>query len=123
MKHVLSAIMLLAIGYGFGVMGSESGYQQRTPTGELFEFRTIAKTDHWDVLVKTDSTGRDVSLGQNGQVRVTVLDDGPSLYVLTFKEGQDKWEGRLMDMGNDGTVEVANLTGRECSNLNNDVDS
>ncbi len=94
---------------------SEYNYERTSLDGHKTEYESIAKTAHWDVLTSMSSSGRGIALGQHGSVRVTVLDDGPSLYVLTYKnKGSRLYEGRLIDIGNDGTIEVANITGGQC---------
>ncbi len=77
-------------------------------------YRTVAQTGVWDVLVDNSGEGRSVARGQNGSLRVIVRDDKSALYVMTYKEGDPVWQGRLMDVGNDGIVEVADLSYGHC---------
>ncbi len=120
-RHLIS----LTAAFLIGVVGtyvalsfsrnSEYNYEQTSLEGQKTIFEPIAKTVHWDVLTPANSSGREVALGQRGAVRVVVLDDGPSLYVLTYKNKDSRlYDGRLMDIGNDGTIEVANITGGQC---------
>lgn len=120
-RHIIS----LTAAFLIGVVGtyvalplsrsSEHNYEQISLEGHKIIFGSIAKTAHWDVLTPVNSSGREVALGQHGAVRVVVLDDGPSLYVLTYKNKDSRlYDGRLMDIGNDGTIEVANITGGQC---------
>jgi hypothetical protein len=120
-RHLIS----LTAAFLIGVVGtyvalsfsrsSEYNYERTSLEGHKTIFESIAKTAHWDVLTPVNSSGREVALGQRGAVRVVVLDDGPSLYVLTYKNKDSRlYDGRLMDIGNDGTIEVANITGGQC---------
>ena len=94
---------------------SDYSYEQILLGGHKTTYSLLAKTAYWDILIPVGSKGRGVSLGQKGVVRATILDDGPSLYVLTYKDKESRvFEGRLMDIGNDGTIEVANITGGQC---------
>lgn len=94
---------------------SDYDYERIDLEGQKTSFEVIAKTLHWDILTPVHSNGREVALGQRGAVRVIVLDDGPSLYALTYKSKDSRlYEGRLIDIGNDGTIEVANITGKQC---------
>lgn len=120
-RHLISLTLAFLVGVigTYVVMSfspsSEYSYERTSLEGHKTIFKPIAKTAHWDVLTPTNSSGREVALGQRGTVRVTVLDDGPSLYVLTYK-GKDSrlYDGRLLDIGNDGTIEIANITGGQC---------
>lgn len=83
------------------------------------EYEWIARTGVWDVLVEKSPEGRSIALGQRSpeqgaHIRVVVRDDWSALYVMTFKSGDPVWQGRLMDVGNDGTVEVADLSYGHC---------
>ncbi len=92
------------------VDGREDGaYRESSP-----DYRIVAQTGVWDVLVENSQEGRSVALGQNGLVRVVVRDDKSALYVMTYKAGDPVWQGRLMDVGNDGIVEVADLSYGHC---------
>ena len=94
---------------------SDFSYEQTFLEGHKTTYSLLAKTAYWDILLPVGSNGRGVALGQKGLVRVTVLDDGPSLYVLTYKDKESGvFEGRLIDIGNDGTIEVADITGGQC---------
>ena len=94
---------------------SDYSYEQIFLGGHKTKYSLLAKTDYWDILIPVGSKGRGVALGQKGVVRATILDDGPSLYVLTYKNKESRtFEGRLIDIGNDGTIEVANISGGQC---------
>lgn len=94
---------------------SDYRYEQLFLGGHKTTYSLLAKTAYWDILIPVGSNGRGISLGQKGVVRATILDDGPSLYVLTYKDKESRiFEGRLIDIGNDGTIEVANITGGQC---------
>ena len=114
MKQVVTIFLTFVVGVGVGVAGKTFQYSQQSVNGDKIEYKVVASTGYWDVLVPEGGSGRSVSLGQEGMVRVSVLDDGPSLYVLTYKKGKALWEGRLIDIGNDGTIEVANISGKQC---------
>ena len=43
-----------------------------------------------------------------------MIDDARTFYVMTHKHGAPHWEARLVDVGNDGSVEIANITGLSC---------
>ena len=77
-------------------------------------YQVVAQTGVWDILVEPSREGRSVALGQNGLVRVVVRDDQSALYVMTYKEDDPVWQGRLMDVGNDGSIEVADLSYGHC---------
>lgn len=87
----------------------DTDYQESSP-----DYRIVAQTGVWDVLAENSQEGRSVALGQNGFLRVVVHDDKSALYVMTYKEGDPVWQGRLMDVGNDGIVEVADLSYGHC---------
>ncbi len=63
---------------------SDYSYEQIFLGGHKTTYSLLAKTAYWDILIPVASKGRGVSLGQKGVVRATILDDGPSLYVLTY---------------------------------------
>ncbi len=88
------------------------------PAGEYAQlasdYRKVAATAVWDVFVEDTADGRGIALGQDGLVRVEVRDDQSALYVMTYKAGDPVWQGRLMDVGNDGIVEVADLSYGHC---------
>ncbi len=77
-------------------------------------YRQVAQSAVWDVFVEDTAEGRSIALGQQGQVRVVVRDDKSALYVMTYKPGDPVWQGRLMDVGNNGVVEVADLSYGHC---------
>ncbi len=87
---------------------------QKTNSSYPENYNVVAQTGVWDVLTRSLEDGRSVALGQNGFVRVVVRDDESALYVMTYKPGDDVWQGRLMDVGNDGTVEVADISYGHC---------
>lgn len=120
-RHLMSLTAALLIGAVSTYVAlcfsrsSEYNYERTSMEGHKTIFEPIAKTAHWDVLTSVNSSGREVALGQRGAVRVVVVDDGLSLYVLTYKNKDSRlYDGRLMDIGNDGTIEVANITGGQC---------
>ena len=116
---VIAASFIVGAAFTYAVLqgkrATDFTYEQASLEGHKTSFELLTKTAHWDVLTPTKSNGRGVALGQNGAVRVVVFDDGPSLYVLTYKDKNSRiYDGRLMDIGNDGTIEVANITGKQC---------
>ena len=116
MKNAYIVILLLLVFIGGTVVGAATTtYKQETLSGETVEYKVIGSTTKWDLLEPKDGEGETVSLGNNGKVKVTVIDNETVLYVLTWKEGNPIYEGRLIDFGNDGTIEVANITGGQCS--------
>ncbi|MFK8031666.1 MAG: hypothetical protein AB8G18_15625 [Gammaproteobacteria bacterium] len=78
------------------------------------DYQLLAQTAVWDVFAQTTTKGRSIVLGQKGLARVVVTDDQSALYVMTYKAGDPVWQGRLMDVGNDGTVEVADISFGRC---------
>ncbi len=116
MKNTYIIVLLILVFISGTVIGAAATkYKQKTLSGETVEYRVIGSTKKWDLLEPENSEGETVSLGKNGKVKVTVIDNESVLYVLTWKEGNPIYEGRLIDFGNDGTIEVANITGGQCS--------
>ena len=113
---VLIALLAFVAGYFVQVLWPKDTYHQELLEGGSIDYEVLCKTEHWDILTArgVNGAGRGVSMGQEGLVRVTVLDDGPTLYVLTYRKGKKNWEGRLMDMGNDGTIDIVNGTDFGC---------
>lgn len=85
---------------------------------EYGEYQRVAKTAVWDVLTEATGEGRSIVLAQNGYARVVVIDDKTALHVMTYKSDDPVWQGRLMDVGNDGTVEVADISFGRCEAFN-----
>lgn len=121
--NLLQAFGLLVTGFILGIMvaglnrgavtPAPSEYAHSTDYPGQENLQVIGVTDAWDILA--DKThGKRIALGQNGVIRVVVQDDTSALYVMTYKQGEPLWQGRLMDVGNDGTVEVADLTAGHC---------
>lgn len=122
----LQSIGLLSLGFLLGIIVSGLRPTAEAPrhgsrasgeiAGQVYSFprdyRLVSRVGVWDVLA-SDIPG-EIALGQAGQVRVNVLDDVSALYVHTWRDGQTVWDGRLMDVGNDGTVEVADLSFGHC---------
>ena len=114
MKNIFIVFTVFIFGIGVGFAAKPTPYKQTTLEGNVIEYETIASTEYWDILTGKGLSGRDIALGQNGFVKVVILDDGHTLYVLTYKKDKLLWEGRLVDLGNDGTVEIANISGKQC---------
>ena len=89
-------------------------YQRQNLAGDPVEYTVNYSTPHWDVLTTAQGHAKEIALGQNGQVRVVVIDDARTFYVMTHKQGAPLWEARLVDVGNDGSVEIAGITGLSC---------
>ena len=106
-------IIVANLGLAGGTPGSDTPGQKTNPSYPG-SYMVVARTGVWDVLTRRSEDGRSVALGQNGFVRVVVRDDESALYVMTYKPGDDVWQGRLMDVGNDGTVEVADISYGHC---------
>ena len=98
---------------------SDIDYKQQNLAGDSVAYSVLSSTKHWDVLVPRETDGKTIALGKNGEVRVLVIDDIHALHVLTHYDGSRLWEGRLIDLGHDGTVEVADISGGHCENFSN----
>ncbi len=119
----MQALGLVLAGFVVGIIVSNLGLGEdrsaMTPSGSKSvtypePYSVVAKTRVWDVLNDSSQAGHTVALGQNGFVRVVVQDDKSALYVTTYKPDDDVWQGRLMDVGNDGTIEVADISYGHC---------
>ncbi|MEM7083567.1 MAG: hypothetical protein AAF465_12615 [Pseudomonadota bacterium] len=112
------SLALVLTGFLLGVIVAGA----RAPTVDV-ESKSIARYPHhtllahtpvWDILLDDRHPESGIALAQAGVIRIRVIDDVSSLHVMTYKFDDAVWQGRLLDVGNDGSVEVADITNGHC---------
>lgn len=117
----LSGIIVAGLNQGTALIAEEAQPLRSGVTPDYAAtagLEPVATTKAWDVLLDRKSEGRRIALAQNGQIRVVIHDDRSALHVFTYKSGDPVWQGRLMDVGNDGTIEVADISFGHCESFN-----
>lgn len=130
--NAMHATGLVTLGFLLGIIVSElpdlaedrantvrpvQAVQMLNWVGESVGYSPVATSGHWSLFKRDGAAERDIAIAWKDTIRVVLQNDGNAFYISTYKDASGTWEGRLVDFGNDGSVEIADISGGHCENF------
>ncbi len=126
----MRAVGLVTLGFILGVVVSQLEFSPDDPSvgsptqtaslqllnwvGDPLTFTSVDPSGRWRLLSREDHENSAIAIAADNRIRVVIHDDGHSSYYTVYDDSTASWQGRLIDFGNNGKIEVADISYGQC---------